>query len=210
MIVTEIDFPYDMLVLDDVYSDEEQGWMWNELEYLYNSNAFLSADETGSAKNEDGSLKKSNSAVFLSKLYPKEYFDKSALIMVPRTKLLDNRVIDLMYEKNPCHGILKNVNRVSPLISYYEDSDHYDFHYDNSAYTTLSYLIREPKKFEGGDLVFRVRGNEVAVPIKNNRAILFPASYEHAVTEVFMKEEDKGKMMGRFSISQFLLIHAQE
>jgi Rps23 Pro-64 3,4-dihydroxylase Tpa1-like proline 4-hydroxylase len=210
MRVVDIDFPYDMLVLDDVYTEEQQGYMWQELEYLYKSNMFLSPDDTGSAKYDDGSLKKSNKSVFLSKAYPKEYYEKSALIMIPRTTLLAPEVTDLMYQKNPCHGILVNINKVSPLISYYEDQDHYDFHYDESAYSTLSYLIREPRAFSGGEVTFKVNEAEVTIPIENNRVILFPSSYPHAVSRIDMDEKDKGKMLGRFSISQFLLIHAGE
>lgn len=210
MIPVDIDFPYDMLVLDDVYSEEQQGYMWSELEFLYSSDKFLEPADTKSAKYDDGTLKKKNQSVFLSKLYPTEYYEQSALIMVPRVILLQPEVIDLMRAKNPAHGILANVNRVSPLINYYEDSDHYDFHYDESAYSTLSYLIKEPRAFSGGEVVFQVNDSEVTIPIVNNRAILFPSCYSHAVKEISMKDEDRGKMLGRFSISQFLLITVSE
>jgi hypothetical protein len=208
MRVVDIDFPYDMLVLDDVYTEEQQGYMWSELTYLYEANLFLDPEHTRSATDEDGTIKKSNKAVFPVKIYPKEYLDKSALIMVPRTVLLQPEVIDLMRAKNPAHGILENVNMVSPIISYYESHNYYDFHYDLSAYSTLSYLVKEPRAFEGGEVVFRVNDHEVTIPIQNNRVILFPSCYQHAVKEVFMDPSDEGKMLGRFCVGQFLLIHS--
>jgi Rps23 Pro-64 3,4-dihydroxylase Tpa1-like proline 4-hydroxylase len=206
MNVVDIDFPYDMLVFDDFYNEDEQSWMWNELKYLYDSNSFLEPDKTLSAVYDDGTLKKQNRAVFLTKLYPEEYYEQSALIMVPRMRFLSEQVIDLMYQKNPTHGILKNVNRVSPLVSYYENSDHYDSHYDESAYSTLSYFIKDESAFEGGDITFTVNDYTVQIPVKHNRAILFPSCYTHSVSNVIMPEENQTKMLGRFCVSQFLLI----
>lgn len=206
MRLRETVFPYDMLIFDDFYTDEEQSWMWNELEYLYKANAFLEPENTLSAVYDDGSLKKQNRAVFLTKLYPEDYYQQSALIMVPRMRFLSEEIISMMEEKNPTHGILKNVNRVSPLVSYYENTDHYDFHYDESAYSTLSYFIKDQSAFTGGEIVFRVNEEELVLPVKHNMAILFPSCYTHAVRDVVMDQSRQGQMLGRFCISQFLLI----
>lgn len=199
-------FPYDMLIFDDFYTDEEQEWMWNELSYLYNTDVFLEPEKTGSASYDNGASKKQNKAVFLTKLYPEEYFQQSALIMVPRMKFLSPEIISLMEEKNPTHGILRNINRVSPLVSYYENTDHYDFHYDESAYSTLSYFIKDESSFSGGELVFRVNDEELVLPVKHNMAVLFPSCYTHAVKDVVMENGMENRMLGRFCVSQFLLI----
>jgi Rps23 Pro-64 3,4-dihydroxylase Tpa1-like proline 4-hydroxylase len=206
----EIDFPYDMLVLDDVYTDEQRGYMWTELEYIYNTGLLLPPEETKPARNDDGSIKKQNKSVFLTTIYPPEYYTQSSLIMIPRTVLLQPSVVGMMEKMHPMHGILRNVNKVGPLVSYYENSDHYDSHYDEAAYTSLSYLFKEPQAFTGGDVVIDINGYSVTIPIKNNRVIIFPSCYPHAVTNVHMKEEDKGKMMGRFCITQFFFIYANE
>lgn len=206
MIERKIDFPYDVLVLDDLYTDEEQQWLWNEIEYLQSNNLFMSPENTYSARNEDGSLKKKNKSVFLTEIYPEEYLQQSALIMIPRTRFLSDEVMWMMYCKNPTHGILHNVTKVSPLVSYYEDGDGYDFHWDESAYSTLSYLVKDEEAFDGGEIVFNVNEFELTLPIKNNMGIIFPSRFEHSVKEVRMRDGYEGKGLGRLCISQFLWI----
>jgi predicted 2-oxoglutarate/Fe(II)-dependent dioxygenase YbiX len=65
----------------------------------------------------------------------------------------------------------------------------------------LIWFYKEPKKFEGGELLFTEK--EIKIDLKHNRMILFPSHFLHEVKPIKMKEEfDKG--YGRYSITKFI------
>jgi Rps23 Pro-64 3,4-dihydroxylase Tpa1-like proline 4-hydroxylase len=47
---------------------------------------------------------------------------------------------------------LKESNHDTTLVSYYENEAHYKSHKDYSVLTAMTYLYKQPKAFEGGDL----------------------------------------------------------
>ena len=72
----------------------------------------------------------------------------------------------------------------------------------------MTWFFKEPKKFEGGDLVFTEFGE--IVKCENNKCIVFPSTLFHEVPAVEMKEEDMGKGLGRYCMSQFFYIHHKD
>ena len=66
----------------------------------------------------------------------------------------------------------------------------------------ISWLWKEPKRFEGGDFVFQDYG--VKLTCRSNCAVAFPGLVQHGVEPVTMKEEYRGKGLGRYSISHFM------
>jgi Rps23 Pro-64 3,4-dihydroxylase Tpa1-like proline 4-hydroxylase len=90
-------------------------------------------------------------------------------------------------------------NKDSTFVSYYEDSDHFKPHFDVFQFTALIWLYKEPKQFEGGDLIFNELNEKIE--IKNNRMLFFPSYLLHSVEEVKMKINEFG--MGRYCISHF-------
>jgi len=200
----DLDVKFDVLVLEDVYTEHQIVSIWKELDTFVEKDIFLSPDESGSAKYYDGKNKKKNRSVFIDEVYTKNYRGLSSVLTYPEQNLLSTDVKDMMAEINPCHGIFGLANQHSTLVSYYEKSDSYDFHHDLSAYSTLSYFFREPKSFTGGEILFKVNGEILELPVKNNMAIIFPSSYNHKVNEVDMNEDDLNKGLGRFCISQFV------
>jgi Rps23 Pro-64 3,4-dihydroxylase Tpa1-like proline 4-hydroxylase len=74
--------------------------------------------------------------------------------------------------------------------------------------TAMTYLYKEPKAFEGGDLVLTEYG--YAFEPWFNRTYIMPGVVEHEVTEIKMKQEDCGKGLGRYCIANFIHKQARE
>jgi Rps23 Pro-64 3,4-dihydroxylase Tpa1-like proline 4-hydroxylase len=87
------------------------------------------------------------------------------------------------------------------MISRYGNGDYYKPHKDNSLFTALLWLNREPKEFSGGNLTFTSHNH--TIEYKNNRCIIFPSVTTHEVSEVFMDAESTN---GRFCITIFSII----
>ncbi len=196
----------EMLIIKNVFSEKELSEMWDEIRYYYNRQFFYPPELTSPALYEDGTPMKKNIAVFIDTIYNDDSRSISAVMEYTEKKLLSTEIKNCMQDINPVHGIFKNANRHFTLLNYYENSDHYDFHIDADAYSTLTYIYQEPKRFSGGEIVFRVRDNEIKIEIENNMSIVFPSCYEHKVLPVVMEKSDEGKMLGRFSIAQFVSI----
>lgn len=199
----------DILVIEDVFTEKEQSAIWNELSMIVKNNILLPPDQTGSARYENGSIKKKNSAIFLDELYTGYGRNISPIIKCTENLLLQESK-DEFQKANNFFGMMKKANLHFTLVNYYENSDHYDFHDDDCAFTILSYIFKEPKKFSGGNITFKENedAEEIEIEVRNNMSIVFPSFYQHKVDRVIMEREDMNKMLGRFSISQFLYISA--
>lgn len=197
-VITE---PLELLFIDNPYSDAELDLIWKEIDLLQAANIFLPPEETGSAKTDDGVLMKKNKAVFLDGIYSQRTVSP---LLTFAEKLLTPEVKEAMAFINPSHGIFGNANHHTTLLSYYEESDHYDFHFDTSAYTTLSYFFQEPKMFSGGEIVFKAGDSEIEFPMVNNFSIVFPSCYSHAVRKIKMKKQHLNKGLGRYCLTQFV------
>lgn len=190
-------FPY--IRIFDFYSEEELKLIWEELEFILNDRIMGGPEKTGTAK-EHGIILKNNKGIFLDNLYSDR--NTSNILTVNRNLFLT--IVNVLSECN--HWIFKNslrcVNWDTTLISYYENSDYYNKHYDVSSFTCLTWFYKKPKKFSGGDLIFPDFNLEIEV--EDNSLILFPSGVEHEVSEVKMNSEDIGKKLGRVCMSQFM------
>jgi Rps23 Pro-64 3,4-dihydroxylase Tpa1-like proline 4-hydroxylase len=199
--------PISVIILEDVFTEKEQKEIFSELCGYVKDGRLLTADQTYSATYEDGSLKKKNSAIYLDKIYSFDQRIESAILMNTEKILLSYGIKNDLQNYNLFYGILKLANNHFTLVNYYEDSDYYDFHHDASAFSTLSFFFEEPKKFSGGNVIFKVDNKEFEVDIKNNMSIFFPSFYEHKVVPIKMNSEsNKGSVSGRFSIAQFIFV----
>jgi len=76
-------------------------------------------------------------------------------------------------------------------LSIYSDGDYYLPHIDESLYTSVLWLNKEPKEYEGGNFIFHFEdGSTEEVETKNNRMVLFPSFYKHEVKPVHYLTED--------------------
>ena len=199
------EFPY--ILIDNFYNQSELGEIWDELDYMCNPRRMQRASvENGAAWDgfdEHGNKRKlkTNWTMWLDHFFGPNRFASS--ILEVNRKLLKNSHI---FENHP-HWAINDVNAYKQdftQIAYYEDSDEYLEHRDSARLTCLTWFYREPKRFTGGTLYFPLWGTEI--DCKNNRVICFPSMIPHGVTKVSMDKNDMGKKLGRFVMTQFLML----
>jgi hypothetical protein len=159
---------------------------------------FTNPDKNGGAKDEKGNNLKNNYAVCVDEWYTQTGRTFCPLFKINR-KLWDKK-FNAVLEKE--HYIFKNVmsvNADTTFLNYYEDSNFYDYHTDKATITALTIFYQEPKRFEGGELLFE---SELTVPCENNSLVIFPSILKHRAETIKMKTKEK--LCGRFSMTQFL------
>jgi Rps23 Pro-64 3,4-dihydroxylase Tpa1-like proline 4-hydroxylase len=195
--VFETPFPY--IRIYDFYTDEELELIWKEFNFILNYDTLKGPEITATAKdNDNGFFLKNNLGIFLDSFYS----DRESSNILRVNRKIFKTIKGISDESN--NWFLKNFdsNYDSTLISYYDNSYYYHKHRDASSGTCLTWFYKEPKSFEGGNLLFEDYGIEIE--IKNNSLIFFPSIIPHAVSEVIMDEKYFGKFMGRICMSQFL------
>lgn len=153
----------------------------------------MGPEHTGTARWEhNGEPKKRNIGVFLDDVYRERNYSN--------VLKLNRKIYGIQLDKpSTILNQLRESNHDTTLVSYYENEAHYKSHKDYSVLTAVTYLYKQPKAFEGGDLVLTEYG--YAFEPWFNRTYIMPGVVEHEVTEVTMKPEDCGKGLGRYCIS---------
>lgn len=187
---------FEPLVKHDFFTEEELELIWCELKILARPHILRDPQDTNSAE-VDGVLLKNNKGVFLDKFYldvtRSPAFEASLKIFSGVTE----EFADLCYVNSP----VLQTRKSSMLLSYYENSDYYLPHQDQSITTVLYWLCKEPRAFTGGDLFFPEI--DLTVPFQNNTMVMFPSVAEHGVTAVNM-DENAPPLSGRFVFTHFL------
>jgi Rps23 Pro-64 3,4-dihydroxylase Tpa1-like proline 4-hydroxylase len=193
----------DFLVIDDFYTENEQIDIWKELEFLTYDRKLMAPKETGTAHDLDtGEPLKQNSAIFLDGIYARR--ELSNILNINR-KLFSPQIVDEFVGMDNCFRYIDLTNYDSTLISYYEEKDYYKAHTDASILTYLYWCNKEPKKFEGGDLILPEL--DEGITYKNNRLVIFPSWRLHEVTPIKMIEEvEPNSGYGRYCITNFVYI----
>jgi Rps23 Pro-64 3,4-dihydroxylase Tpa1-like proline 4-hydroxylase len=193
----------DFLVIDDFYTDKEQIDIWKELDFLTYDRKLMPPEETGTAHDLDtGKPLKQNSAIFLDGIYARR--ELSNILTINR-KLFSKKIVDEFVGMDNCFRYIDHTNYDATLISYYEEKDYYKAHTDSSILTYLYWCHKEPKKFEGGDLILPEL--DEGITYKNNRLVIFPSWRLHEVTPIKMIEEvEPYSGYGRYCITNFVYI----
>lgn len=189
-----------LVIVEDFYSDVELSAIWSELKTLTDGKQFLTPDQTGTSTLPDGRYGKNNAGIFLDEFYIDR--NQSNILNINRKIWSYLNSIMKVMDKDPILRYTLSANEDSTLISYYTDGDYYLPHIDKSVYTVLTYFIREPKKFTGGNL--KLMDYDMEIEVKNNMVIFMPSTYQHEVTPVVMEKDDG--CSGRYCMSQFLFI----
>ena len=178
-------------------TEDELKRVWKEVDFL--SDKLFPPAETGSARDErtEEYLKK-NTGVFVDRILDPTF---SAIHNI-LGKVTSEEFVNEAVAVNQCYNYLPIINRFSHLVNYYDKGDYYKPHKDSFVLSGLLYLYKEPKQFEGGELVFTDTGQIITA--ENNLFVLFPSYLEHRVTPVIMDEAGTG--YGRYSIASFLTI----
>ena len=193
-------FPY--ILIDDFYNQSELDGIWQELDYLCHPKRMgRSSIERGSAADvySDGTRELIKNAwdMFLDSFFISR--DSSNILEINR-KLINKEMF-----KNHPHWLFNHwdaLNEDNTQILYYENNDEYKPHRDLARLTGITWFYREPKKFTGGNL--RFPWFDMEIECKHNRVIVFPSSIPHGVDKVGMEENDMGKKLGRFAMTQFI------
>ena len=195
-IVFEEPFPH--LIVEDFYNDTELELIWEELDFYTKDGKLFDAKDYG------GIVDKTNSkAIQLDHLYAGDYRKISNILTVNR-KVFDGNILDTFSDIHDCCDIARWCNHDITKVRYYHDGDFYEPHTDRCMqFLGFSYFYREPKKFQGGHLIFPKYNYEIEC--KNNSIIYMPGWVEHGVSEVQISNSDYLEGYGRYAITSFFV-----
>ena len=183
-------------IVDNFYTEEEVDAIWNEICFL-NPN-LLRPEQTGGAFDEQsGDMMKQNAATFVDQVFAQPFFSN---ILQTNRKLFMRETLDQFIEAHYFFRYIDQTNFDTTLISRYTTNDHYKPHIDASTVSALTWFCREPKKFDGGELVI----DDLEIETKNNRLVLMPGILEHGVKPVTLNSDDT--LDGRFTMTQFTML----
>jgi hypothetical protein len=119
--------PFEHVVVDDLFTEEELVLIWREIDFL--DNKLLPPKDTGSAKDEKENSLKSNKGIFLDDIYTPKGREVSDILRINR-KVFHEDIITAAINLHPFYGSLRQTNHDGTLISYYENSEYYAPHKD--------------------------------------------------------------------------------
>lgn len=203
--------PFPHLILEDVYTEEEQELMWNEIVFL--EKKFLPPSETGAAIEsiitiDDPSTSskvkiqygKRGYGIFLDDLFTRK--NVSDIIKITQ-KLYNSKILTACKETDLILAQLYQLNYDTTVVNKYVDGDFYSPHTDLCIISIISVLHKTPKKYSGGELEFPEYNH--TIDLNNNQALIFPSLIRHGVKEVNM--ESKNDLDGRFSITKLICVN---
>ena len=188
------------VVVDDWYTPEELNLIWKQLNFFTQKNMMERAEVSGSVarKPETNEAKGRNARIWLDNYFTQE----GSMFNIISTSLAAKLTYDFNNLVLSCSEQFTNfvtTNTNTNFVSYYENNDEYDYHFDTSMFSMLIWLYKTPKKFKGGEFSFKKENRKIE--LKNNRMILFPSYLEHKVTKLNMK--NSGDNNGRYTITHF-------
>ena len=189
-----------VLIVDDFYDNLSYENIWKEICFLnLNIDHFEDADRSGSATDPvSNKILKKNKAIFLDQIYKNPNFSP---IWRASRKIFSVEFLKLLENYNYFFRYIKNSNAESILLSYYENSDYYNSHYDSATVTLLTWMYYRPKKFKGGDLTIE---NNLKIDCISNRTVIFPSFLYHSVSPIELEDQYLNNNYGRYTISHFL------
>ena len=187
--------PFPHMVFHNFYTNEELELIWEELKFYTKPNKLLNVEEyqgvVGYTKAK---------ALQLDVVY-KENRVLSNILEVSR-KVFDDQILEPFSKISDCCTLAKFANYDHTKVRYYHNGDYYKPHTDTYfEFLAFSYFYKEPKRFEGGNLIFPKYDYEFGC--ENNSLIMMPAWVEHGVSEVSIKDSDYFDGYGRYAITHF-------
>ena len=186
--------PFPHAIIENFYSEQELNLIWKEINFLTSANKFVPSKEIGA--DYDGA---NSNGVVLNNIYTdKKYSD----ILTISDKIFNPDLIKALKTLHPFINSLDFINFTSTKIKYYENNDFHVKHLDTARFSIVTYLYKEPKQFEGGELYFD--DFDYTIPIENNKTIFFVSCLNHSVKKITMQENIKFSGNGKYSIVKFL------
>ncbi len=129
---------------------------------------------------------KSNVAVNLDQMYVDRH-ESYILSAIPQKLWSKDAKIELE-NFGPMYKMWAKTIRDRTQLSVYGNGDHYGYHVDkvnNSPLSLIVFLFKEPKMFEGGDIMLKGDDGVIkTIHIKSNMGLIFPSLTQHCVTEI--------------------------
>lgn len=189
--------PFEYLIIDDFFTEDELVKVWAEIDFL--APKLAPPAETYASTCPDGTYMKSGSGLFLDTVYMRR--DVSDILQANR-KLYGPEVVEQLAVLHPSYATYRACNLDTTLLNCYRDGDFYNAHTDATVFSSITFMFREPKAFEGGDFVFTDYAHTIeAVP---NRVVMFPSCIKHEVTKLTTKTDDL--RLARYSLANFMFI----
>ena len=188
--------PFPHIVFHNFYTDEELDLLWEEFNFYTKSKKLFDVEEY------KGVVGKTEAkALHLDSVYTGKYRVLSNILEVSR-KVLDKDILKPFSEISDCCTLAKFANYDHTKVRYYHNGDYYKPHTDTYfEFLAFSYFFKEPKRFEGGNLIFPKYDYEFSCD--HNSLIIMPAWVEHGVSEVSIKDSDYYDGYGRYAITHF-------
>ena len=145
-----------------------------------------------------------NKRIFLGKLYRNsEYASKASHINNCLYKQRSPEFKSILKENClPYYRSFESSNADNTMLTFYNDSDYYNTHYDSLSWTCLIWMVNEPRTFDGGD--FELTDINQTIELKNNRMIMFPSCFNHKVNPLVYHNKNN-KSFGKYTITHFYL-----
>jgi Rps23 Pro-64 3,4-dihydroxylase Tpa1-like proline 4-hydroxylase len=187
--------PFPHMIINNLYNKKELELIWEELNFFTKPGKLLEPKHYG------GVVDRTNAcAVILDEVFA-NYRQMSNILTVCR-KLFDSTILQKFGEVHDCCYIAQHCNYDITKLRYYHNNDYYEPHMDRSfQFLGFSYFYKEPKKFEGGKLLFPKY--DYTVPCDNNSIIIMPGWVEHAVSKVSIEDSEYFDGWGRYAITHF-------
>ncbi len=190
------DNPFPHSIIYNFYDDDELKLIWEELDFYTKDGKLFEAKDFG------GVIDKTNSkAIWLDKVYKDKYRSLSNILTINR-KIFDYRILDAFSDIHDCCSIARDSNVDQTKVRYYHDGNFYEPHIDKTVqFLAFSYFYREPKRFQGGELIFPKY--DYKFNCDNNSLIMMPGWVEHGVSQVTIQDSDYFDGYGRYAITSF-------
>ena len=170
--------------------------IWEELDFYTKPNKLFDVEDY---KGVVGYTKAK--AIHLDSVYIGKNRKISNILDISR-KVFDEQVIKPFSDLNESCSFASSSNYDVTKVRYYHNGDYYKPHTDKYyEFLAFSYFYREPKRFNGGGLIFPKYDYEFNC--ENNSLIMMPAWVEHGVSEVSIKDSDYYDGYGRYAITHF-------
>ena len=200
------DEKYPLLLFDNWYTPDEETKVWTELDF------YSSLPKEHTSRSEKGNVAKSEEGKPKGKSFrhsPYEIFAEGGLkyssIVNTNYKFNTEEFHKIVEFCIPYNRSFHTHNTISTMVSYYEDGDYYGPHHDTSQWTFLCWFFKEPRKFDGGDVIMNEQN--LRIGLKHNRALFFPSCFLHEVEPIKSKNNGKEVGFGRYAITHFFYHH---
>lgn len=192
--LTIFDDPFPITIINNFYNDYELSLIWEELNFLTKPGKLVPPDGYGGIPDYTEAK-----ALQLDSLYKNRNISN---ILTVNRKLFKSGVLKEFSKIHGCCSIADRSNWDITKVRYYHDGESYDPHVDASMqFLAFSYFHKEPKKFDGGKLIFPDYGLDL--PCNNNSMIIFPGWVRHGVEKVSILNSDYYDGYGRYAITSF-------